>query len=52
MSMEKSSKITMTKEDLSLFRSGEISDRLKNQYGITSYKELQEIVSTSLYEEI
>lgn len=52
MSMEKSSKILMTAEDMSLFRSGEVSSRLKNLYNILSYDELYHIIAFMQYEEI
>lgn len=43
--MEKSGAIILTEEDLALFRLGELSDRLRQDWGFKSVHELQQAIS-------
>lgn len=43
--MEKSGSIVLTEEDLLLFRRGELSDRLRQDWGFNTVQELQQAIS-------
>jgi len=50
--MEKSSRITMTKEDLNLYQMGIVSERLAQLYSISHIIDLALIVDQGMYETV
>lgn len=49
--MEKNGQITLTKKDLADFYSGNVSERVKQNWGF-SFSELKEVIDNSFYKEI